>query len=277
MIGGTLKKVQWTITFALAHCVSSARNYSSVHILENAFSNGFLFRQLFDSISYTHTYILADKLSKECVIIDPVLEQADRDVTLINQLGLTLKYVINTHVHADHITGTGKIKTMVNNVQSIISKESGAQADIHVTHGDTIDFGDQQLEVRATPGHTDGCVTYVNQGEGMAFTGDTLLIRGCGRTDFQQGDSHKLFQSVRKEIFSLPDHFRVYPAHDYHGFSHSTVGEEKLYNPRLGEQISEEKFVEIMNNLKLSLPKKIDVAVPANMKCGLQDGVPIEP
>lgn len=110
----------------------------------------------------------------------------------------------------------------------------------------------------------------------MAFTGDTLLIRGCGRTDFQQGDARKLFHSVRSEIFSLPDHFRIYPAHDYRGFQQSTVGEEKSYNPRLGIEKTEDQFVEIMKNLKLGLPKKIDVAVPANLKCGLQDGVPIE-
>lgn len=133
------------------------------------------------------------------------------------------------------------------------------------------------FQVRATPGHTNGCVTYVNQEEGLAFTGDTILIRGCGRTDFQQGDSSKLFRSVRTEIFTLPDHFRLYPAHDYRGFCHSTVGEEKLHNPRLGVDRTEEEFLQIMANLKLSLPRRINVAVPANLNCGLQDGVPIKP
>uniref|UniRef100_A0A8D8Q1V2 Persulfide dioxygenase ETHE1, mitochondrial n=1 Tax=Cacopsylla melanoneura TaxID=428564 RepID=A0A8D8Q1V2_9HEMI len=261
----------------LSHSTVQHRNSSLSRILENAFSNSFLFRQLFDHTSSTYTYILADKLSKETIIIDPVLEQVERDLRLIKELGLSLKYVVNTHVHADHITGSGKIKTLMKGVQSVISKESGAVADVHVTHGDNIQFGDQELEVRATPGHTNGCVTYVNQGEGMVFTGDTLLIRGCGRTDFQQGDSHRLYQSVAREIFTLPEHFRIYPAHDYRGFAHSTVGEEKRFNPRLGDEKTEDEFVNIMNNLKLSLPKKIDEAVPANIICGLQDGVPIEP
>lgn len=125
-----------------------ARAYSSSRILENAFSNGFLFRQLFDHTSSTYTYILADKLSKETIIIDPVLEQVERDIKLVKELGLTLKYVLNTHVHADHITGSGKIKSLVQNVQSVISKESGAVADVHVAHGDSVTFGDQELEVR---------------------------------------------------------------------------------------------------------------------------------
>ncbi|XP_008778634.2 persulfide dioxygenase ETHE1 homolog, mitochondrial-like isoform X2 [Phoenix dactylifera] len=182
---------------------------------------------------------------------------------------------MNTHVHADHITGTGLIKDMVPGVKSVISKASHSKADLLIEAGDKICLGSLFLEVRATPGHTLGCVTYVT-GDGldqpyprMAFTGDTLLIRGCGRTDFQGGSSSQLYQSVHSQIFTLPKDTLVYPAHDYKGFTVSTVGEEMLYNPRLTKD--EETFKSIMENLNLPYPKMIDVAVPANMVCGLQD------
>ncbi|KAH9779563.1 persulfide dioxygenase ETHE1-like [Citrus sinensis] len=226
-------------------------------------SSKLLFRQLFEKESSTYTYLLADvnHPDKPALLIDPVDKTVDRDLNVIKELGLKLVYAMNTHVHADHVTGTGLIKSKVPGVKSIISKASGSKADLHVEHGDKVSFGDLFLEVRATPGHTLGCVTYVS-GEGpdqpqprMAFTGDALLIRGCGRTDFQ--------------IFTLPKDTLIYPAHDYKGFTVSTVGEEIQYNPRLTKD--EETFKSIMENLNLSYPKMIDIAVPANLVCGMQD------
>uniref|UniRef100_A0A6M2F9D4 persulfide dioxygenase n=1 Tax=Populus davidiana TaxID=266767 RepID=A0A6M2F9D4_9ROSI len=236
-----------------------------------------LFRQLFEKDSSTYTYLLADVAhpDKPALLIDPVDKTADRDLSLVKELGLKLIYAINTHVHADHVTGTGLIKTKVPSVKSIISKASKSKADLLIEAGDKIHFGDLFLEVRATPGHTLGCVTYVT-GDGsdqpqprMAFTGDALLIRGCGRTDFQGGSAHQLYQSVHSQIFSLPKETLIYPAHDYRGFTVSTVGEEMQYNPRLTKD--EEMFKSIMENLNLPYPKMIDIAVPSNMVCGLQD------
>lgn len=236
-----------------------------------------LFRQLFEKDSSTYTYLLADASHphKPALLVDPVDKTIDRDLSLVKDLGLKLIYAINTHVHADHVTGTGLMKSKVPGVKSIISKASNAKADLLVEPGDKIYFGDLFLEVRATPGHTLGCVTYVT-GDGpnqpqprMAFTGDALLIRGCGRTDFQGGSAEQLYKSVHSQIFTLPKDTLVYPAHDYKGLTVSTVGEEMLYNPRLTKD--EEKFKNIMTNLNLSYPKMMDVAVPANMVCGLQD------
>lgn len=237
----------------------------------------FLFRQLFEKDSSTFTYLLADALhpEKPALLIDPVDKTVDRDLSLVKELGLKLIYALNTHVHADHVTGTGLIKSKVPGVKSIISKASNASADVFIEPGEKIYFGDLFLEVRATPGHTSGCVTYVT-GDGsnqpyprMAFTGDALLIRGCGRTDFQGGSSYQLYESVHSQIFSLPKDTLVYPAHDYKGFTVSTVGEEIQYNPRLTKD--KETFKEIMENLKLPYPKMMDVAVPANMVCGFQE------
>ncbi|PKA50180.1 Hydroxyacylglutathione hydrolase 3, mitochondrial [Apostasia shenzhenica] len=239
-----------------------------------------LFRQLFEKESSTYTYLLADvgHPEKPAVLIDPVDKTADRDISLIKELGVKLIYAMNTHVHADHVTGTGIIKSKVPGVRSVISKASNAKADHLIKHGDKINFGDLYLEVRATSGHTLGCVTYIT-GDGphqpdprMAFTGDALLIRGCGRTDFQGGSSRQLYHSVHSQIFTLPKTTLIYPAHDYKGFTVSTVGEEILYNLRLAKD--EETFKNIMENLNLAYPKMIDVAVPANMLCGLQ-GVPV--
>ena len=188
-------------------------------IPQKQFSSDFFFRQLFDRTSCTYTYLLADTDSNEAVLIDPVIELAERDVQTVKDLGLTLKYVLNTHVHADHITGTGLLKKLVPEIKSVISKVSGAMADIFVENGSIINFGKHQLEVVPTPGHTNGCVTYVCKSQSCAFTGDTVLIRGCGRTDFQEGSSLTLYDSVWNNIFSLPDSFRLFPAHDYKGKS----------------------------------------------------------
>ncbi|KAM0008831.1 putative persulfide dioxygenase [Helianthus debilis subsp. tardiflorus] len=261
----------------IVSCSSSVRSKMQSINYTTGSSTKLLFRQLFEKESSTYTYLLADAShpDKPALLVDPVDKTVDRDLSLVNDLGLKLVYAINTHVHADHVTGSGLIKTKVPGVKSIISKASKASADILVEAGDKIQFGDLYLEVRATPGHTVGCVTYVT-GDGpdqpqprMAFTGDALLIRGCGRTDFQGGSSEQLYESVHSQIFTLPKDTFIYPAHDYKGFTVSTVGEEMLYNPRLTKD--EETFKSIMENLKLSYPKMIDVAVPANMVCGLQD------
>lgn len=237
------------------------------------FSSDFFFRQLFDSVSSTYTYLLADLTTKDAIIIDPVLEHVKRDTQLINELGLHLKYAMNTHMHADHITGTGYLKKLLPDVESVISQNSGAQADKHINNGDVVEFGRHQIKAISTPGHTNGCMTYVNYEQGIAFTGDTLLIRGCGRTDFQEGSARTLYNSVHEQIFTLPENFRLFPAHDYKGQLETTVGEEKKYNPRLTKDI--DSFIQLMDNLNLPKPKMIDVAVPANQVCGLHD-IPIE-
>ncbi|KAH7512774.1 hypothetical protein FEM48_Zijuj12G0125900 [Ziziphus jujuba var. spinosa] len=243
-------------------------------------SSKLLFRQLFEKESSTYTYLLADVShpDRPALLIDPVDKTVDRDLSVVQDLGLKLIYAMNTHVHADHVTGTGIIKSKVPSAKSVISKASGSKADMLIEPGEKIHFGNLFLEVRATPGHTLGCVTYVT-GDGpdqpqprMAFTGDALLIRGCGRTDFQGGSSEQLYNSVHSKIFTLPKETLIYPAHDYRGFTVSTVGEEKLYNPRLTKDL--ETYKSIMKNLNLPYPKMIDIAVPANLVCGLQDETP---
>ncbi|XP_077289331.1 persulfide dioxygenase ETHE1, mitochondrial [Arctopsyche grandis] len=232
-------------------------------------STDFFIRQLFSTPSSTYTYILADVKQKEAILIDPVLEEANRDAKVLEELGLKLKYAINTHMHADHVTGTGMLKKLLPGTRSIISKASGASADEYVNDGDTISFGRHQLKVASTPGHTNGCVTYILHEQGIAFTGDALLIRGCGRTDFQEGSPTILYKSVYEKIFSLPDNFTLYPAHDYKGMTATSVGEEKHFNPRLSKSL--EEFINIMNNLNLPYPKMIDKALPANKVCGLYE------
>ncbi|XP_068146102.1 persulfide dioxygenase ETHE1, mitochondrial isoform X2 [Drosophila tropicalis] len=232
------------------------------------FSSDFFFRQLFDGESSTYSYLLADISTKEAVIIDPVLEQAKRDAQLVKDLGLQLKYAINTHMHADHITGSGWLRQLTG-CQTIIAAASGAKADLHLKEGDKIQFGRHSIDALATPGHTNGCMSYVIKEQGCIFTGDTILIRGCGRTDFQEGNPKNLYENVHQKIFTLPENYRIYPAHDYKGQLESSVWEEKRLNPRLTKNL--EEFIEIMNNLNLPYPKKIDVSVPANRECGVYD------
>ncbi|XP_061406887.1 persulfide dioxygenase ETHE1, mitochondrial [Lethenteron reissneri] len=244
-------------------------SHAAAHVGAMPPPEGLIFRQLFEHVSSTYTYLLADADSREAVLIDPVLETVDRDLRIVNEIGVKLVYAANTHCHADHVTGTGMLKKKLSGCKSIISGDSGALADIHIKEGDTIKFGKFTLEVRSTPGHTDGCLTYVLSDHSMAFTGDALLIRGCGRTDFQQGDATKLYQSVHEKILSLPGDCALYPAHDYTGQTMSTVAEEKKFNPRFTKPLPQ--FVELMNNLNLPKPKQIDRAVPANLLCGIQD------
>lgn len=227
-----------------------------------------IFRQLFDPQSSTYTYLLADETSRQALLIDPVFEQARRDAALIEELGLKLLWTLETHIHADHVSAGWLLRERLGS-RIALSALSGAEgADRLLNHGDHVEFGKRRVEVRSTPGHTDGCVTYVVNGQQAAFTGDALLIRGCGRTDFQQGSAERLYASVHEQIFSLPESCLLYPGHDYRGLTVTSVGEEKLYNPRLGAQILREDFAGYMNNLGLPHPKQMEVAVPANLLCG---------
>ena len=229
-----------------------------------------LFRQLFDHASCTYTYLLADESTKEAILIDPVLENANRDLRLLAELNLKLNYIVETHVHADHITGAARLKEQTG-AQTAVSRRAGVEtADLVLQTGERLLFGAHSLEARETPGHTGGCMTLVTeiQGRTVAFTGDTLFIRGCGRTDFQEGSPQELYRSVHEHIFSLPDETLIYPGHDYNGHCCSTVGEEKRLNPRLKTDHDVSAFAAIMNGLNLSYPKKIDEALPANLQGG---------
>ena len=228
-----------------------------------------LLRQLFDHETWTYTYLLADEESGEAVLIDPVIDQLERDIKLLDDLGLKLVYTLDTHAHADHITGSGLLRKRLGS-KAVVGANAGTEgADELVNDGSKLRFGSLALEVRATPGHTDGCVTYVTSDHKHAFTGDALFIRGTGRTDFQQGSAERLFRSIHDKIFILPDDTIIWPGHDYRGLTFSTVGEEKRLNPRVGDGKTEAQFAEIMDKLNLPAPKKIDVAVPANLHCGI--------
>ena len=228
------------------------------------------FKQLpIDEDSSTYTYLLWDDDTKEAILVDPVDLLADRDIEAAKELGLNLTKGVNTHAHADHITGTGLLKKKIPGFQSVISESSGAVADIKIKHGDKITFGNHWIEARATPGHTVGCMSYVADDKSFVLTGDTMLIMGCGRTDFQGGSAADLYDSVHEQLFSLPDTTIVYPAHDYKGRTQSSIADEKEKNPRLGGGKTKEEFVSIMDNLNLAYPKHIDRAVPANMRCGV--------
>jgi sulfur dioxygenase len=227
-----------------------------------------IFRQLFDPSSSTYTYLLADRNSGEAVIIDPVFEQVRRDAALIAELGLKLVYSLETHIHADHITGASLLRRRTG-CRIALSADSGAAgADRYLVPDDVIGFGARNLAVRKTPGHTGGCLSYVLDDRTMAFTGDCLMVRGSGRTDFQGGDAGAMYRSVHQQIFTLPDDCLLYPAHDYRGLTVTSVAEERRFNPRLGGETGEADFTGYMQNLGLAHPKKMDVAVPANLQCG---------
>jgi glyoxylase-like metal-dependent hydrolase (beta-lactamase superfamily II)/rhodanese-related sulfurtransferase len=227
-----------------------------------------IFRQLFDPQSSTYTYLLADEHSRQALLVDPVFEQARRDTALVEELGLKLLWTLETHVHADHVTGAWLLRERLGSRIALSAASRAEGADRLLEDGDRIEFGRRWLEVRTTPGHTDSCITYVVDDHKAALTGDALLIRGCGRTDFQQGSADVLYRSVHERIFSLPDECLLYPAHDYRGLTVTSVGEEKLFNPRLGGQILREDFVGNMRHLGLPHPKQMEQAVPANLHCG---------
>lgn len=231
-----------------------------------------IFRQLIDPQSSTYTYLLADSKAAEAVLIDAVFEQEHRDVALLAELGLKLVYVLDTHCHADHVTSAWLLKQRTG-AQIAVSAHAGIEnADSYLRHGDQIRFGRRFLSVRETPGHTSSCLTYVLDDESMAFTGDCLLIRGSGRTDFQSGEARLMYQSIHSQIFTLPDETLLYPAHDYQGLTVTSVAEEKRFNPRLGGKLSENDFNGYMRNLNLPHPRQIDIAVPANLKSGRPEG-----
>ena len=245
-----------------------AGNTAPISTTCHRYTSMLIFRQMFDQESSTYTYLLADDGTRLAMLIDPVFEQARRDLALIEELGLTLATVLDTHCHADHVTAAWLLKQRTGARIAIAAAAGVEGADRLLKHGERVDFGQRHVQVRSTAGHTDGCLTFVLDDESMAFTGDAILIRGCGRTDFQQGNAAELYHSIRTQIFSLPDTTRLYPAHDYNGLTVTSVAEEKRYNPRFGGQISESDFVGYMHNLGLPHPKKIDVALPANLRSG---------
>ncbi len=224
-------------------------------------------RQLFDQDTWTYTYLLIDEATKEAAIIDSVKERFERDAKYIKELGLTLVYALETHVHADHVTASGQLRQEFGAKIGVHEDSGNECADLKLKDGDVLKIGEQEIKVLHTPGHTNGDVSYLI--DGAVFTGDALLIRACGRTDFQQGDSETLYHSITQKLFTLPDETLVYPGHDYDGFTASTIGEEKALNPRLGNNKSKEEFMEIMDNMNLPRPKRMDVAVPGNLACGM--------
>lgn len=225
-------------------------------------------RQLFDGDTWTYTYLVADPRSKQAILIDPVRDQVDRDLTLISQLGFKLAYALDTHVHADHVTGAGLLREKTG--CKVVCGERGPEsADLRLSDGARIPLGDLQLEVLATPGHTDDSVSVLAGSH--IFTGDALFVRGNGRTDFQNGSSDQLYDAITQRIFSLPDETQVWPGHDYKGHTMTTVGEEKRFNPRLAGK-SKAEFAKIMAALGLPAPKYLHEAVPANREVGLGVG-----
>ncbi|MGV2826743.1 MBL fold metallo-hydrolase [Myxosarcina sp. GI1(2024)] len=225
-----------------------------------------LFRQLFDSESSTYTYLLADLELKEAILVDPVLERVERDLKLIQELGVSLRYCLETHIHADHITGTGKLRELTGCLGIVPENARADCANRHIQDEETLELGAIIIEAIATPGHTDSHMAYLVNGE-RVLTGDALFIRGCGRTDFQSGDAGTLYDSVTQRLFTLPDETLVYPAHDYRGHTVSTIGEEKRCNPRFAGR-ERADFIRLMNHLDLPNPKKMMEAVPANELCG---------
>lgn len=223
-----------------------------------------ILRQLFDKESSTYTYLVADPATREAALVDPVREQVDRDLALLSELGLTLTWVLETHVHADHVTAAGLLRERTG-ARTAASAVGAPCVDRQLADGDVVEVGGVSITALATPGHTDDGISF--KVGGFVLTGDTLLVRGCGRADFQNGSPETLYDSITQVLFALPDDTVVLPGHDYKGFSTTTIGEEKRHNPRVAGK-SRAEFTAIMNALGLPKPKKIDIAVPANRACG---------
>ncbi len=230
-----------------------------------------IFRQLFEPSSSTYTYVLACQDTGKVALIDPVLETVERDLLELRQLDMKLSYTIDTHIHADHLTSATKMKAITDSKIAYPKQANLPCSDIEIEEGRIFRIGNIELIPLFTPGHTDHHYAYLidNGVHKMVFTGDALLIDACGRTDFQSGDAGTLYDSIHKNLFNLPDETLVYPAHDYEGRYISSIGQEKARNPRLGNNKPKQEFVEIMQNLDLPYPKKIDFAVPGNEACGI--------
>ncbi len=226
-------------------------------------------RQLFDPGSSTYSYLVWDRESREAALIDPVQEQVERDIRLIRELDLKLCYTLETHVHADHVTGSGMLRNRLDSIVMVHENSRAKCADVLLRDGDLLPLGSGKIKVLSTPGHTNSDVSYLIPG--AVFTGDSLLVRGCGRTDFQSGDAGTLFDSVTRRLFTLPDSTIVYPAHDYQGRASTTIAEEKQYNPRLCAGMTREAFIAMMNKLELGPPLHMHEALPSNLRCGTPD------
>lgn len=233
-------------------------------------NSNIIFRQLLDEKTWTYSYIIGDLSSKQAVIIDPVSDKVDRDMKLLQELNLSLTYILDTHIHADHVTGSGTLRAKTGAKIAMGIWAHIAKPDILLKDNDVLSIGEIQITTRETPWHTDGCISFLI--DDMVFTGDALLIRKTGRTDFQQGSPEKLFHSIKEKIYTLPESTKIYPGHDYTGQIMSTVAEEKQYNTRIKADTKVEELKEILDALKLDYPKYIDIALPANMKLGLIDG-----
>ena len=234
---------------------------------------GVIFRQLQCLQSQTYTYLLGCPRTREALLIDPVLGNVDRDSALAAELDLKVVLTVETHVHADHVTGASALREKWGSRVAVPKKALVAGADVALAEGDTLRVGDTvELQCLETPGHTDACMSFFAPAGPWVFSGDALLIRGCGRTDFQSGSAPTLFRSIRQKLLSLPDETLVFPGHDYRGLTASSVREERLHNPRVGGEIAEHDFVGFMRNLNLPHPRQMAEAVPANMQCGRLQG-----
>ncbi|RYU62348.1 MBL fold metallo-hydrolase [Methylolobus aquaticus] len=230
-----------------------------------------IFHQLFEPETCTYTYLLGCKRTRRAVLIDPVASEVDGYCKQLDELELELIYTMETHVHADHITGSGLLRERLGS-KSVVHRDAGAMcADLLVTDGVLMQIGDLEFRVRHTPGHTSGCISFVMNDR--VFTGDSLFIGGCGRTDFQEGDAGRLYDSIHEKLFSLPPDTLVYPGHDYSGNTVSTIRQERDRNPRLGGTRTRDEFIQIMEQLDLPYPKFIDQALPANQACGMEAGL----
>ena len=242
---------------------------SELALLRAAAGGGrLLLRQCFDADTGTYTYLLAETDSGEGVLIDPVFSQHGRDLALIRELGIRLVASLDTHVHADHVSGAWLMHRATGSAIGLAATAGAANVTLPLVDGQPVPFGRRHLSVLATPGHTDGCLTYVLDDRSAAFTGDALLIRGCGRCDFQQGDARTLYRSITTRIFQLPQTCLLHPGHDYNGRTVSSVAEERAFNARLGGAANERDFVGYLQNMKLPHPGRIAEAVPANLRCG---------